>query len=89
MVEHDVQFIDVGMEYPVDKADARALVGILIGEFDTDFPETAGKGSLIRSLEPDIEFLHIVVDQGDFVVAHQHLHDLDREKLESALVHSS
>jgi hypothetical protein len=40
-----IQLIDVGVEYPVDEADARAFVGVLIGELDMDFPETALKGS--------------------------------------------
>ena len=36
-----IQFVDVGVEYPVHKADARTLVRILIRELDMDFPETA------------------------------------------------
>jgi len=32
--------------------------------------------ALFRALEADVEFLHVVIDQGDFVVAHQHLHDV-------------
>jgi hypothetical protein len=39
-----IQLVDVGVEYPVDEADARAFVGVLIGELDMDFPETALKG---------------------------------------------
>lgn len=29
-----------------------------------------------RPLERDVEFLHAVIDQGDLVVAHHHLHDI-------------
>jgi hypothetical protein len=38
--------------------------------------------TLFRTLEAHIELLHVVVDQCDFVVAHQHLHDV---RLDSAL----
>lgn len=41
-----VQFIDIGMEYPVHKADARAFVRILIGQLNMDFPETPLERSL-------------------------------------------
>lgn len=40
----NLQFINVGMENAVHEAYARALVGILIGQFDVDFPEAALKG---------------------------------------------
>jgi hypothetical protein len=40
------------------------------------------KLTLFRTLEAHIELLHVVVDQCDFVVAHQHLHDV---RLDSAL----
>ena len=33
-----LHFVNVGMEDPVDKADARALVGILVGELHVNFP---------------------------------------------------
>lgn len=32
--------------------------------------------TLFRTLEADVELLHVVVDQCYFVVAHQHLHDI-------------
>lgn len=32
------QLIDVGMKYPVNEADARALVRVLIGQLDMDLP---------------------------------------------------
>jgi hypothetical protein len=38
--------------------------------------------TLFGTLEADVELLHVVVDQCDFVVAHQHLHDV---RLDSAL----
>jgi len=38
-VDWNVQFIDVGMEDTVYETDARALVGVLIGQLDADFPE--------------------------------------------------
>jgi hypothetical protein len=40
------------------------------------------KLTLFRTLEADVELLHVVVDQRYFVVAHQHLHDV---RLDSAL----
>lgn len=68
-----IQFVDVGVEYPVHEADARALVRILIGQFDVDLPETTLEGCLIRvrgaalvvrqvhtlfrPLEPDVKLL--------------------------------
>lgn len=36
----DIQLIDVGVEYPVDEADARALVRILVWQLDMDLPKT-------------------------------------------------
>jgi hypothetical protein len=39
-----LQLIDVGVEYPVHETNARALVRILVWEFDVDFPEAAGEG---------------------------------------------
>lgn len=38
--------------------------------------------TLFRPLEANVEFLHVVVDEGDFIIAHQHLHDV---RLDSAL----
>jgi hypothetical protein len=32
--------------------------------------------ALFRTLEANVELLHVVVDQSDFIVAHQHLHDV-------------
>lgn len=49
MAEGGVQFVDVGMEDAVDKADAGRLVGILIWELDVHFPQTAGKGCWVPS----------------------------------------
>jgi hypothetical protein len=37
------QLIDVWMEDAVDESYARALVGVLIGQFHMDFPVAAGK----------------------------------------------
>ena len=39
-----IQFVDVWVEYTVDKTDAGGLVGILVGKLDVDFPEAAGEG---------------------------------------------
>ena len=39
-----IQLINVGVEYPVDEADARALVWILVWQFDVYLPETAFEG---------------------------------------------
>jgi hypothetical protein len=69
---YSVQFIDVGVEYPVHEADARAFVRVLIGQLDVDLPEAALKRCCILSerssartsahtvfwaLEPDVELL--------------------------------
>lgn len=42
----DLQLVDIGVEDAVHEADARALVGVCIGELDVDLPETAGEGGL-------------------------------------------
>ncbi len=39
----DVQLVDVGVEDAVYETYARALVGILVGELDVDFPKTTGE----------------------------------------------
>lgn len=39
-----VQLIYVRVEDAVDETDAGAFVGVLVGEFNVDFPETAGEG---------------------------------------------
>lgn len=36
-----VQFVDIGVEYPVRKPDTRRFVRILVGEFDVDLPDPA------------------------------------------------
>jgi len=41
MKQNIVQFVDIGMEYPVHEADAGAFVRILIRQLDVDLPETA------------------------------------------------
>lgn len=41
MIREDSQLIDVRVEYAVDKANAWTLVGVLIGELNMDFPQTA------------------------------------------------
>lgn len=38
-----LQFIDVGMEYTVDKSNTWTLVWVLIWQLYVDFPETTGK----------------------------------------------
>ena len=38
---HNSQFVDIWVEYPVDKANTRRLVGICIRELDVDLPEPA------------------------------------------------
>ena len=43
----NVQLVNVRMEDAVDEADTGALVGILVGEFDVDFPQTTLEGSLV------------------------------------------
>ncbi len=43
-VGENVQFIDVWVEDAIDEADAGAFVGVLVGEFDMDFPKAAGEG---------------------------------------------
>lgn len=40
-----VQLVDVGVEYAVHKTNARALVGILIGQFDMYLPQSTLEGS--------------------------------------------
>lgn len=40
----NVQLVDVGVEDAVHEAYARALVGVLIGELDVDFPKATGEG---------------------------------------------
>lgn len=40
----NVQLVDVGVEDAVYETDAWAFVGVLIGEFDVDFPEATGEG---------------------------------------------
>jgi len=59
------------MEYPVDEPDARALVWVLIGKLYVDLPETTSKWSLLWAFEPDVEFLHVVIDQSHLIVAHE------------------
>lgn len=36
-----IQLVDVGVEYPVNEADAGALVWILVWQLDVDLPESA------------------------------------------------
>jgi hypothetical protein len=64
------------MEDTVDEANGGRLVGVLIGEFDMDFPLAASEGSLIGALETDHKFLHVVVDECHLIVAHHELHDI-------------
>ena len=52
-----IQLVDVGVEDAVDKADAGALVGILVGQLDVDFPQAALEGRLAGALEADVELL--------------------------------
>lgn len=33
-----IQFVDIGVEDSIDEADTGTLVGVLVGEFDVDFP---------------------------------------------------
>jgi hypothetical protein len=74
--EQNVQFIDVGVEYPVHEADARTLVRVLVWQLDVDLPEAALEGrcwlsgktylqehdvhTVFWSLEPDVELLPIL-----------------------------
>ena len=44
VVGENVQLVDVGVEYAVHETYAWALVGILVGELDVDFPEATGEG---------------------------------------------
>ena len=44
-----IQFVDVGVEYPVYETDAGRFVRILVWELDVDFPEAAGKGGWVWS----------------------------------------
>lgn len=39
--EKTIQLINIGVEDAVDEADAGGFVGVLIGEFDVDFPAAA------------------------------------------------
>jgi len=39
----DLQFIDVRVKYTIYKADARALVRVLVWEFNMYFPKASGK----------------------------------------------
>ena len=43
-MESVVQLIYVRVEDAVHETDAGAFVGVLVGELDVDFPETAGEG---------------------------------------------
>ena len=38
-----LQLVDVGVEDAIHEANARAFVGVLVGQFDVDFPEAALK----------------------------------------------
>lgn len=38
-----LQFIDVWVEDSIDESNARALVWVLVGQLDVDFPVTSGK----------------------------------------------
>lgn len=69
--EMDVHLIDVRMEYPVHKPNARTLIGVLVGQLDVYLPQATGEGRLVRAFKPHVELLHIVVDECDFVVAHE------------------
>jgi hypothetical protein len=71
-----IQFVNVGVEDSVDKANAWRLVRVRVGELDMDLPGSTFEWSFGRSLEPDIELLHVVVNKCDFIVAHEHLHDI-------------
>lgn len=59
------------MKDAVHEADAGRFVGVLVGEFDVDFPDSAFKGRFAGALEADEEFLHVVVYEGYFVVGHE------------------
>ena len=37
---------------------------------------SAGMPTFRGPFEADVEFLHVVVDESDFVVTHHHLHDI-------------
>lgn len=41
LVARHIQLVDIGVEDAVHEADARALVGVLIGQLNVDLPETA------------------------------------------------
>lgn len=70
----DSQLVNVGVEYAVGKAYARTLVGVLIRQLDMYLPATSSEWRLFRSLEADVELLHVVVDQCDLIIAHEQLH---------------
>ena len=42
-----LQFVDVGVEDPVHKADTRRLVRVLIRQLDVDFPDAAFERSCL------------------------------------------
>lgn len=70
----DSQLVDVGMEYPICETDTGALIRVLVRKLDMYFPASTSEGSLFWAFEPDVELLHIVVDQGDLIVTHEQLH---------------
>ena len=43
LIGKGLQLVDVGVEDSIHEANARALVGVLVGQFDVDFPEAALK----------------------------------------------
>jgi hypothetical protein len=55
----NVQLVNVGMKYPVHKADAGAFVWVLVGDFDVDFPIAAGERCYIRSVHLLLAFCGI------------------------------
>jgi len=64
------------VEDAINESDAWRLVGVLVWKFDVDLPDAAFERSLCGPLESHVELLHIVVYQSDFIVTHQHLHNI-------------
>ena len=67
----DAQLVDIGVEDLVHEADGRRLERILVRELDMDLPQSTGEWRLIGVLEAYVELLHVVVHEGDLIIAHE------------------
>lgn len=60
----------------VHETNARTLEWVLVWKFDVDLPDAAAERSFFWTFEPYIELLHTIIDEANFIVRHQHLHDI-------------